>query len=423
MGVIVAFVLMVVLVFLKFPLAFSSVIAAVVMCLLSGLPVIDTMYGTFMEGMVGFASSWFFLFVTCSIYASIMDSSGAAYSLGKWVATKVGYKYAIWGVSLAAFILTYGGISCFVIVFAMFPIALVVFREAGIKQTLIPAAIGAGAYLAPNTLIGSPAVCNLIPGEALGTTGMAAPMASVIVSLFMYLCANIYLILRSRSMKKRNIGFIENERIQKVISDNADRKTVHPLLALLPLVVIIVTLNILKWDVAIAVTCGIVTALVLFWKRIDKKMSVFSSGTSSGLLTVLSVASAVGLGSVAKVTDFYETVINGVTSMQGSPLISWAIAGAILSFMCSSGSGAQGILNNSLASTYLNMGCNPEILHRIASVTVLGPGNTPWNGTMCTTLEGCDCTHKDGYLDLLATTLISGVLGTALTVLLGVLFY
>ena len=423
MGVIIAFALMVFLVYKKFPLAFSAICSAIVMCILTGLPVVDTMYGTYIDGLLGFVKSWFFLFVTCSIYANIMDVSGAAYSIGKWVANKVGHRFAIWGVSLAAFILTYGGISCFVIVFAMYPIALVVFKEAGIKQTLIPAAIGAGAFLSPNTLIGSPAVCNLIPGQALGTDGMAAPAISIIVSIFMYLFANFYLVMRAKSMKKKGIGFIETDRSRQVIEDNKDRETINPLIAILPLIVIIITLNFLKWDIGVSVTCGIIVALVLFWKRINDKISVFFSGTQSGLLTVLTVSSAVGLGSVAKSTAFFTSVIDAVTNMQGSPLASWAIAGAILAFMCSSGSGAQGIMNNSLAPTYLSMGCNPEVLHRIASVTVLGPGNTPWNGTMCTTLSSCDCTHKDGYLDLLATTCISGVLGTILSVILGMILY
>lgn len=423
MGVIVAFALMVVLVWKKVPLALSGVVATVVMCLLSGLPLLDTMKGEFMVGVASFISSWFLLFLVCAIYASAMDASGAAYSLGKWVSTKVGAKFAIWGVSLAAFVLTYGGISCFVIVFAMYPIALVVFKEANISRRLIPAAIGAGAFLSPNTLIGSPAICNLIPMEALGTTPMAAPLVSVLGSIIMYVTANLYLIWVVKRDLKKGVGFVMTEKVEKTLRENEGRETVNPLLATLPLIIIIITLNILKWDVLIAVVCGIVATYALFWKRIDNKLQPLLIGTQSGINSVMTVSPAVGLGSVAKITPFFTSVINMVTNLQGSPLVSWALASGLLSFMCSSGSGAEALLNNLLAPTYLEMGCNPEILHRIASFAILAAGNTPWNGTMCLTMSACDLDHKSAYPQLILTTGVGWLLGTVFAVVMGIILY
>lgn len=414
---------MVVLVWKKVPLALSSVIAAVVMCLLTGLDVFATMKGEFMEGCASFIKSWFLLFLLCSIYAAAMDASGAAYSLGKWVASKVGAKFAIWGVSLAAFILTYGGISCFVIVFAMYPIALVIFREANISRRLIPAAIGAGAFTAPNTLIGSPAICNLIPAEALGTNAMAAPMMSIIVSIVIYVVPNLYLIAVTKKDAKRGIGFVETEKTLKTTEENKDRPTINPLLASVPLIGIIVTFNLLKLDILIAVFVGIILAYGLFWKRIENKMEPLISGTQSGINSVMTVCPAVGLGNVAKLTPFFNSAVNFVTGLQGSPLISWSIASALLSFVCSSGSASQGIMNNLLASTYLNLGCNPEVLHRLSSVAILAASATPWNGTMCVTMGACDLDHKEAYPQLILSYGISWLIGTVLAVIIGVVFY
>ncbi|MEG2214338.1 MAG: hypothetical protein RRY09_01880 [Oscillospiraceae bacterium] len=423
MGVLIAFAVMIVLVYRKVPLALAGVIAGVVMCLLSGLDVLGTMKGDFMMAAANFVKSWFLLFLLCAIYAAAMDASGAAYSLGKWLAKLLGAKYALWGVSLAAFVLTYGGISCFVIVFAMYPIALVMFKEADISRNLIPAAIGAGAFLAPNVMIGSPAICNIIPTEALGTTPMAAPMVSIICSIVLYVSANIYVILRNKSNHKRGIGFVPTEKIIKTMEESESRQTVHPLLASLPLFVIILTLNVLKFDVLIAVVCGIVAAYALFWKRIDDKLGTFITGTQTGINSVMTVAPAVGLGSVVKATAIYGRMIDLVTNMSGSPLISWAIASAALSCITSSGSGAEAILNATLAPTYLSMGMNPEILHRITTTAILGTGNTPWNGTMCVTMAACDLTHKEAYLDILGVTLIPTILATIVSVGLGIMFY
>ncbi len=423
MGVLIAFAVMVVLVWKKVPLALSGVIAAVVMCVLSGLPLLPTMKNEFMQSVAGFISSWFLLFLLCAIYAAAMDASGAAHSLGKWISSKLGARYAIWGVSLAAFVLTYGGISCFVIVFCMYPIALVIFQEANIGRRYIPAAIAAGAFLSPNTLIGSPAVCNLIPMEGLGTTPMAAPMVSIIGSIGLYVIANVYLLLMVRRDRKKGIGFVVTDKIQKIMNENMKRTTVSPLLAVIPLAVIIITLNVLKLDVLIAVLCGIVAAYALFWKRIDNKLETLVSGTQSGINSVMTVSPAVGLGGIAKLTPVFTSVVNWVTTMKGSPLTSWAIATAVLSFACSSGSAAQSMMNDMLASTYLGMGCDPEILHRITTFVILGTSSTPWNGTYCLTMTACDLTHKEAYPVLFLTTFIPCVIGSIFAVVMGILFY
>ena len=422
MGVLIAFALMVVLVWKKVPLALSGVIAGVVMCLFSGLDVLGTMKGEFMAGCVGFIKSWFLLFLLCSIYAAAMDASGAAYSLGKWISSKVGVKFAIWGVSLAAFVMTYGGISCFVIVFAMYPIALVIFKEANISRRLIPATIAAGAFTAPNTLIGSPAVCNLIPAEGLGTDAMAAPLMSIIVSLVIYIVPNLYLIAITKRDAKRGRGFVETEKTIKTIAANKDRPTVNPLVAVLPLISI-VALNMLKVDILIAMLVGIVLTYGFFWKRIDNKLQTLITGTQSGINSVMTVSPAVGLGSIAKITPFFSSAIGFVTNLGGSPLISWSIASALLSFVCSSGSGAQAIMNDLLAPTYLQMGLNPEVLHRVCTVAILAASATPWNGTMCVTMGACDLSHKEAYPQLILSYGLTWIVGTILAIILGVVLY
>lgn len=423
MGVIIAFALMVFMVYKKSPMPLAAVVAAIVMCLLSGLNVVETMTGAFMEGTASFIKSNLLLFFFSAIYAAVMDASGAAHSLGKWLAKSIGSKLAIWGVSFAALVLTYGGISCFVIVFAMYPIALVLYKEANISHKLIPATIGAGAFLAPNTLLGSPALCNLIPAQHLGTDPMAAPVVSIVASLVMYLTANIYLVLRNKSNQKKGIGFVPTERIQKTIDENEARTTVNAGLAVLPLVAIIVTLNVLKWNVLVAVCTGTLVAFILFWNRIDNKFGVLINGSQSGISSVMNTAPVVGLGNVAKLTNFFNSVVGFATGMQGSPLVSWTIAAAIVGFITSSGSGAQAIIGGTLAPTYLAMGVNAEILHRILSCAILGPANTPWNGTMCLTMAACDCSHKDSYLDLLLTTLIGTVCGLVVMIVMGGIIY
>ena len=111
MGVLVAFILLVVLIYKKFPITVAAIICAGVMALLSGMDVMETLTGDYMAATVAFIKNYFILFLVSAIFGRIMDTSGAAYSIGKWLGSKLGAKYAIWGVSFAACVLTYGGVS------------------------------------------------------------------------------------------------------------------------------------------------------------------------------------------------------------------------------------------------------------------------------------------------------------------------
>lgn len=423
MGVLVAFVLLVILVYKKVPAALAATIAAVVMCLLSGLNTMEVMKSEFMIAAGGFVQSYFLLFMLCGIYAAVMDSSGAAYSLGKWLANLLGPKGAIWGVSIAATVLTYGGISCFVIVFAMYPIALVLFKEANIDRRMIPAAIGAGAFTLPNVFWGSPSVCNVIPTTFLGTDVRAAPLVSIIVGLFILIASNLYLVWKNKRNQKKGIGFVPTEKIQRLMEENEKRGSVNHWFALIPLVVIIAVLNLLKLDVLIAMLCGIVVAYALFWKRINDKIAPLIAGTQNGISSTMGVAPVVGLGNVAKLTPVFERMLSVALNMKGNPLISWALGVSLITGVCASGSGGATLACQLLADKYIAMGLSPEIMHRVLSCAVIVLDSLPWNGVMCTTMAACDLTHKESYGDLFMVTVVVNGLGLVLCTALGVLLY
>ena len=160
------------------------------------------------------------------------------------------------------------------LVFAIYPIALVLFKEANISRKLIPGAIAAGAFTAPNILWGSPGLCNVIPTTYLGTTVKAAPLVSVICSIFFYLSANIYLIYENRRMQRKGECFIPTEKISKLLKESAEKKAISPVVGLVPIAVIIIVLNGFNMDVNIAMLCGVIAGYILFWKNINDKMDL-----------------------------------------------------------------------------------------------------------------------------------------------------
>lgn len=418
MGVIIAFVLLVILVYRKVPAALAAPICGAVMCIFSGLDVMATLQGDFMQAAADFVKSYFLMFLLCSIYGALMDFSGAAYAIGKWLAKMLGARFAIWGVSAAALILTYGGVSCYVIVFAMYPIALVMFREADISRKMIPGAIGAGAFTAANMLPGTPSVANVIPATALGASLQGEALVSVIVSILIYVLSNIYLIWKNKRNHRKEIGFVPTEKIQEIMELNESRETMNPAVAAIPLVVIIVALNIIKWDVCVSMFAGIVVCYVLFWKRLEDKFNPLMVGTQNGINSCMGVAPVVGLGNVAKLTPLFQNGINWVTSMKGSPVIAWFLVCTVMSAICGSGAGGGSLACSMLGEQYLSMGISPEVLSKVCSGGMIFLDSLPWNGAMCVTIAACDLTHKDSYGDLFVITVLINGLGAILTAVL-----
>src|SRR5699024_6573835 len=83
----------------------------------------------------------------------------------------IGTKRAILGVVVSSAVLTYGGVSLFVVVFAVYPLALTLFKEANISRKLIPGTVALGAFTFTMTALpGTPQIQNLIPMEYFETS-------------------------------------------------------------------------------------------------------------------------------------------------------------------------------------------------------------------------------------------------------------
>ena len=141
----------------------------------------------YMNGYIGFFKSYFLIFAASSFYAKIMEDSGSAVSIGYKFIDWFGKKNAMLIVLLATSVLTYGGISLFVVVFAVSPIIMLLFKEADIPRRLAmgPLLAGSAAYTM-TVLPGTPQLTNVVPTSYLGTTLTAAPVFSIIIAIIMF---------------------------------------------------------------------------------------------------------------------------------------------------------------------------------------------------------------------------------------------
>ena len=115
---------------------------------LMGKAILPAYTELFMIKTVGFIKSYFPVFFLGSLFGQLMGDSGFARSIAKSIVKKLGKDKALLSVVLPGSILTFGGVSLFVVVFAIYPFAAALYKEAGIPKRFIPGAIVTGAFTA-----------------------------------------------------------------------------------------------------------------------------------------------------------------------------------------------------------------------------------------------------------------------------------
>jgi H+/gluconate symporter-like permease len=376
--------------------------------------------GAYMTGFTGFVTSWFFMFLLGSLFGKFMEASGAAESIARWIVGRLGTGSAILAIVLACAVLTYGGVSLFVVAFSVYPMALSLFRAADLPRRFVPGAIAFGSVTFTMTSAGSPEIQNWIPIQYLGTSPWAGWTVSLAVAIVMAVLGSMWL----RLMLRRAVA--SGERFITRSDDPADgeRPLPHPVASLLPLVAVL-ALSFVFHDalresaLIIALSGGIVMSLLIHWRFIGGMREPVASGALGALIAIANTAAVVGFGGVAKLSPAFQQAVDLVTQIPGPPLVGAAIAVTLIAGLTGSASGGQAIALPILAPHYLALGVAPEALHRVIALSSGALDSLPHNGYVVTTIRAiCRETYQGAYPALAALTVVVPALGTALAVLL-----
>ncbi len=77
----------------------------------------------FMPKAVGFIAKYFPIFLLGAIFGKLMQDSGSAKAIATSIINIIGKKHSALAIVLSCGLLTYGGISAFVVAFAVYPLA------------------------------------------------------------------------------------------------------------------------------------------------------------------------------------------------------------------------------------------------------------------------------------------------------------
>ena len=429
-GIVLGLALLIFLAFKGHSIIWVAPVCALLVALMSGKNVLDLYLNDYMSGLSGFVLSWFPAFFLSAVFGKLMDATGSARSLANKIVSLIGPKFALLAVALPCLLMTYGGISLFVVVFVIYPMGYEIFKQANLPRNLLPGVIAFGAFGITMTAIpGSPQIQNLIPTTYYGTTAMAAPLMSLIAIVLIAVPSYVYLSWRVKKAKSNGLVFVADPNFKEPdVGDKDKIPSWHWLSGLLPLILVVVVLNALPpvlknllnyelkstHSIVIALFVGIVAVCLMNIKRAKVIMPSINDGAKSSLIAIMNTAAAVGFGSVVKAVPGFELLVSAMLNMSGSILFAEAIAINVLAGATGSASGGMTIALEALAENFMakaeTIGLSPEYLHRIASLASGGLDTLPHNGAVLTLLSVSNCSHKESYWDICITSCIIPVI-------------
>lgn len=413
---------------------------------------------TFMTALGGYVMQFLPIFLLGSLFGQLMADSGAANTLAHWIVRSVGERRAIVTVVLACGLLTYGGVSLFVVAFAIYPVAITLFRTAQVPKRLIPGTIALGAFTFTMTALpGTPAIQNAIPIPYYGTNVFAAPGLGVIAALFMLGGGLWWLQRRAAQAKAAGEGFGDHAADDAQATEYTGKgrfSTMPVALALLPLLMVVginavftylvfpqVDFSFLResfsnvdpqknlglWSLIIALALACAALIVLRLGHWADLKDTVNKGIFGFMLPLFNTASEVGYGAVIAGLAGFALIRDAVLNVAPSnPLISEAVAMNVMAGITGSSSGGLSIALQTLGADYLRManeaGISPELLHRVAVMAAGGMDTLPHCGAIITLLAICKLTHRDSYKDIAAVTILVPLPALVLVITLGTLF-
>lgn len=420
-GLVSGLILLIILTLRGMNLFISAPLCAVLVALCSNVPLFQgelNFVSAYMDGFASFVAAWFFMFLLGSIFGKFMEDTGAADSVAKWIITKLGRKRAMLAVVLACAILTYGGVSVFVVAFSVYPMALALFKDANLPRRFIPSALAFGSVTFTMTSAGSPEIQNWIPIQYLGTSPYAAWEVSLFVAVLMALFGYWWL----SKLIGRAVANGESFEVRADDPKDIERTLPSPISGLVPLVVVL-SLSFLFHEelkqnaLILALSGGVLSLAIINHKYFQNISQALTDASTGALVAIGNTAAVVGFGSIAKVTPAFEQAVALMTNLPGNELVGAAVAVSVIAGLTGSASGGQAIALPVLAPHYIDVGVNPDQLHRIVAMSSGALDSLPHNGYVVTTIRGiCKETHQAAYWPIAAVTVVVPFVGLAVAI-------
>jgi H+/gluconate symporter-like permease len=304
-----------------------------------------------------------------------------------------------------------GGIDGYVLVFTMFPVALILAEACNIPRRFIPGMLVLNcAFMAAP---GAPQITNVLAQTALAAAGhpvsSTAGLLPGIVGVIIILLGS-YFVMQKMMFKAIDKGEVFEYGPVEAIKTDTQRKLPPFILSILPLVVVFFAYTIIGWHIAIALSLGILVNLITMQQYIERDKTVKMHGMNAIKNTLnmgaaqfpgamIMIASPAAFAAVVQATKTFGDLSNGLMGLSISPyLLIFVIAAVIVIFTGSPPACimmALGMVTGVAEAKGLNV--NYGMLMRIAAFTSITFESLPWNGTVLICQSFSKTSHRESY--------------------------
>lgn len=396
-----------------------AILGALIAILFNSMPMWTTFAEQFAPGYAGAYTSYLLLFVASALYAKFMDISGLATSIGYKMVDWFGTKHVVLVGILIVGVLTYSGVSLFVVIFAVAPILFMMFQEANLPRHLTAICFSAGSSTFTMTCLpGSPQLSNVVATEYLGTTLNAAPVMGIICGIALFIMCWAYGEWATKKARERGEEWtpMENAMEAKKRDEVPEAwKGFLTVVVLLATIIIGSHMGVNATLIAVAaMLIGCVLVVVLSFSQFKETnwIKLISDGMQSGVGSIGGIAAILGFGAVIRTTPAYQTIIDWCLGLNMNPLVLAVLVTCVICAITGGSSSGQRIMYETMAPVFISSGANLGVLHRLIAIASGSLDTLPHSSGLFVVYQVLGLNHKNAYRHTFATSVVSPLLVT-----------
>lgn len=388
----------------------STLAASVLIALFNGMNVWTAISVDYLTGAAGWVQDMLLIFALGALFGRVLQRTGSAQALGKWLAKVLGKKNIAIVIFVLAWALVYGGIDNIVACLTICPIAIEMAKQANMPRRYVFAAFLGGACCFVMAMPGSPIIHNLMPTWFLGTSLTAASILGMAIVILNVLFEALYIHHLGKKFRKKGQGFDLPPDEDKALDAAIEENLPSPICGIVCLLIVIVSSillgGILEFDSTMVVCAALVVAIAvnLIWCHSCCQVPVYKileEGTIDGIMGCVLCAAVLGWVGVVQSTDAFSVYANWTNNMGSSiGYVGIFLSIQLMAIITGNSPGTLNVFLTNFSQNYIAMGLNPQVIHRLSSASCIGFDAMPHNPGTITYLRTFKHTYREAYVDV-----------------------
>jgi H+/gluconate symporter-like permease len=406
----------------------ASLVASAIIIVTNWMPFWPSLTTEYANAMKNFVGSYFLQFGFGAAYGEFMKVTGAAESVAEKIFKLCGARLAALAAILVTLLLALGGISAFVIVFAVYPIAAPLFRKANVSKDYLPGIVLAASVSLCLSFPGNPTLTNALLTNYLPTNAYAAPIMGTIAGLVGLVLGGIYVTAATKRDKLKGRGYVvsgtDSEKVTEAKSLPPFWTSILPILAVIAGMFALKNLMPALHTILTSLLFAMFLVVVFNYKTLKGKIvKTFVNGFWASLPATFLTAGVMGFAGIVQVAPGFQYFLNFANSLSTTfnPYVSGAVAVNVVAGITGTALGGLQIFANTMLPTYLSFNINPAAFHRIMVIACCGLDTLPHCATFILMCSVCGVTPKASYKHVFALTVVIPMFMTILCILMAIL--